>query len=98
MRKRSIFQWLLIAGIVAIFMFGCSSNDANDVENDEPTTEPDEEVTESASFPLEITDSTGNTITLESEPEEIISLIPSNTEILFALGLGSKVIAVTEND
>ena len=33
---------------------------------------------------------------LEKIPESIISLSPSNTEILFALGLGDKVVGVTQ--
>jgi len=37
----------------------------------------------------------GREVTIESEPQRIISLAPSNTEILFALGLGDKVVGVT---
>jgi iron complex transport system substrate-binding protein len=40
----------------------------------------------------------GINITIRKPPERIISLAPSNTEILFALGLGEKVVAVTEYD
>ena len=95
MKKRIIFQWLFIFSIITLVMFGCSSNETNDAENNDQATETTES---EVSFPLEITDSTGNSITLDAEPEKIISLIPSNTEILFALGLGDKIIAVTEND
>ncbi|MFC1949908.1 ABC transporter substrate-binding protein, partial [Chloroflexota bacterium] len=35
-------------------------------------------------------------VTLEKVPEKIISLAPSSTEILFALGLGDKVVGVTQ--
>ena len=51
---------------------------------------------EMVSFPIEVTDQQGKTIKLEKIPERIISLVPSNTEILFALGLEDKVIGVTE--
>lgn len=44
----------------------------------------------------QITDQEGRVVTLGNTPETIISLSPSNTEILFALGLGDKVIGVTE--
>jgi len=43
-----------------------------------------------------LTDDAGRTVELPKTPERIISLAPSNTEILFALGLGSKVIGVTD--
>ncbi|EAF2103549.1 ABC transporter substrate-binding protein [Listeria monocytogenes] len=47
---------------------------------------------------IEVKDSTGNTITLEEAPTKIVSLMPSNTEILFALDLGDKVKGVTAYD
>ncbi|EHV5202333.1 ABC transporter substrate-binding protein [Listeria monocytogenes] len=47
---------------------------------------------------IEVKDATGNTITLEEAPTKIISLMPSNTEILFALDLGDKVKGVTAYD
>ncbi len=47
-------------------------------------------------FPLTITDQTGRTITIKSMPQRIISLAPSNTEILFALGLGDRIFGVTD--
>ncbi|MCK4476703.1 MAG: ABC transporter substrate-binding protein [Methanophagales archaeon] len=47
-------------------------------------------------FPIMIVDDLGYSITMTEEPERIISLAPSNTEILFALGSGDKVVGVTE--
>jgi len=41
-------------------------------------------------------DDLGRTVSIEEIPQRIISLAPSNTEILFALGLGDKVVGVTE--
>ena len=48
-----------------------------------------------AARPLAIVDQTGVAIKLERAPERIVSLAPSNTEILFSLGLGSKIVGVT---
>jgi iron complex transport system substrate-binding protein len=48
-----------------------------------------------ATFPLTIVDDLGRTVTVESAPERIVSLLPSNTEILFAVGAGEQVIGVT---
>ncbi len=47
---------------------------------------------------FEITDQLGRTVKIEKVPERIISLAPSNTEILFALGLGDRVVGVTSYD
>ena len=41
------------------------------------------------------TDAIGSTVTLHVTPERIVSLIPSNTELLFAVGAGSSVVGVT---
>ena len=41
-------------------------------------------------------DDLGDTLTLERVPQRIVSLAPSNTEFLFALGLGDRVVGVTE--
>lgn len=54
---------------------------------------PAEEV---VSSPMEVTDQLGRVVKLDKIPERIISLSPSNTEILFALGLADKVVAVTD--
>ncbi len=43
-----------------------------------------------------VIDDMGTAVTIVSPPQRIISLSPSNTEILFALGLGDRVIGVTE--
>jgi len=46
--------------------------------------------------PGNIVDGLGRQVTINAVPQRIVSLAPSNTEILFALGLGDKVIGVTE--
>lgn len=48
-------------------------------------------------FPIEVTDQLGRVVKLEEVPEKIISLAPSNTESLFALGLGDRVVAVSDH-
>ncbi len=45
---------------------------------------------------LEVTDQMGRKVGLVAMPQRIISLAPSNTEILFALGLADRVVAVTD--
>jgi len=69
-----------------------------------PTEEkPPEEVTppppteeELPTFPLTIVDDLGREIEIGKLPQRIISLAPSNTEILFALGLEDKIVGVTQ--
>ena len=47
------------------------------------------------SFPLTLADDLGRQVTLPAVPQRIISLLPSNTELLFAVGAGEQVVGVT---
>lgn len=53
-------------------------------------------ITEKSAFPVTIIDDGGYAVTVDKEPNTIVSLAPTNTEILFALGLGDKVIGDTD--
>src|SRR3989304_4491315 len=46
--------------------------------------------------PGEITAQLGRPIRVDRPPQRIVSLSPSNTELLFALGLGDRVVGVTD--
>lgn len=45
---------------------------------------------------IRITDDQGTVMTIQGYPQRIVSLAPSNTEILFALGLGERVVGVAD--
>ncbi len=61
-----------------------------------PAAEEREAGLQAPSYPLAVTDDLGRQLTLARRPERIVSLAPSNTEILFALGLGERVVGVTD--
>ena len=50
------------------------------------------------SYSVKFVDSSGKTITINKIPEKIVSLVPSITEILFKVGAGDTVKAVTYHD
>ncbi|WP_110515142.1 ABC transporter substrate-binding protein [Herpetosiphon llansteffanensis] len=52
--------------------------------------------TSSVSYPLTIKDSLGREVTLQAAPSRIVSLAPSNTEMLFAVGAGDALVGVTK--
>src|SRR4051794_37670870 len=54
--------------------------------------------TSAPAFPLTLTDDEGTTISLAAEPQRIVSLSPSNTEILFAIGAGDRLLGGTDAD
>jgi iron complex transport system substrate-binding protein len=47
-------------------------------------------------FPLTVVDDLGRNVTIDKLPQRIVSLAPSNTEILFALGLEDEIVGVTD--
>jgi iron complex transport system substrate-binding protein len=49
---------------------------------------------DASAFPVTITDTAGNTVTLDAPPARIASLDAAHTEILFAIGAGDQVTAV----
>ncbi|GAB6273943.1 MAG: ABC transporter substrate-binding protein [Peptococcaceae bacterium] len=67
------------------FGSGCSKK--------ETTISPREE---SFQFPLTVQDDLGRKVKVTIKPERIVSLSPSNTEILFALGLDKQIAGVTK--
>ena len=48
-----------------------------------------------AAYPMRVADARGKVVTIQSKPVRIVSLAPSITETLFALGLGDRVVGVT---
>jgi iron complex transport system substrate-binding protein len=50
------------------------------------------------SYPMTVKDQAGNTVTIRKEPQRIVSLIPSNTEIAYALHLDKQMVGDTTND
>ncbi|MDD2755651.1 MAG: cobalamin-binding protein [Methanothrix sp.] len=51
---------------------------------------------ENTTSALTVTDDLGREVSVATPPQRIVSLSPSNTEILFALGLGDQVVGATK--
>ncbi|MFJ5563761.1 ABC transporter substrate-binding protein [Lysinibacillus xylanilyticus] len=83
----------LALGLLAACNTKEATNEKSSSSEQQETTKVDQAI-----FPVTITDATGKDITLEESPEKIVSLIPSNTEILFGLGLNDEIVGVTDND
>lgn len=62
----------------------------------ETTTAAEAVTAEETVYPLEVTSADGTTVTLESEPQRIVSISPTFTEVLFALGVGDRVVGRTD--
>ena len=88
---------LLLSLLLVFSIVACTPKEKSNEELslEDIDSQGDEIGGEPSSFPVEIEDSFGNKVTIEEEPTKIVSLAPNNTEVLFALGLGDKVIGVT---
>src|SRR5581483_5842694 len=47
------------------------------------------------SWPLVLVDDVGRSVTLTAQARRMVSLAPSNTDILFTLGLGKSIVGAT---
>ena len=64
-----------------------SSGSSDNAEGDEKGT---------TVYPLTVEDDLGNDVIIEEEPERVVSLSPANTETLFALGAGERIVGRTD--
>lgn len=89
-------KWLAPLAI-SLLLVGCSDSEENPTSNDvTKTTENAKSAEESG--PYTVVDDRGVEVTFDEVPESIISLMPSNTEILFELGVGDQIIGATDYD
>lgn len=105
MNKKTIFS-LACAACVALCLCACApQSDATESVPSGTTTSTMDESTRIEStpaeapatvYPIEVTDSYGNTAVIESEPMRIVSCAPNVTELLFELGAGEKVVGRTD--
>ncbi|HEX2033757.1 MAG TPA: ABC transporter substrate-binding protein [Chloroflexota bacterium] len=93
--RRASWRWLplLLCATLTWLLLGCAPP-AGQGGPARPTP-PTAPSAVAGAFPLTVTDDSGRTVTIAGEPRRIVSLAPSNTEVLFALGLGERVVAVT---
>lgn len=82
MTLRKLFPLLLPVLICAILISGCTSSTST---GDAPAP---------AKYPLTVTDDMGRIMIFGAPPQRIVSLSPSNTEIIYALGLGDRLAGV----
>ncbi len=87
---------LLLAVILMVgVMAGCVEKKDQVKEENNTSVEKKSEV---GTFPVTIKDAADKKVVIEKKPEKIVSLIPSNTEIAFALGLDKEVVGVSDFD
>ena len=89
----SLHQWLF-AGPIVLLIAGCSTPEASH----EPPPVPARGSSVSTGFPLTLQDALPHELRLVRPAVRIISLLPSETECVFAMGAGKQLIADTPFD
>ncbi|MGE5349595.1 MAG: helical backbone metal receptor [Actinomycetota bacterium] len=92
MMKKSmviILSIFVLAAVVALS--GCTSPQVGNA-----TASPS--IAPASQYPMTVTDDYARNATFAREPQRIVSLSSENTEILFALGLGDKVVGDNDYD
>ncbi|WP_408006351.1 ABC transporter substrate-binding protein [Pseudalkalibacillus sp. A8] len=88
-----ILMLILSIGLVA----GCG--DDKTPANENTSNEGSEESNQGGeAYPLTIKDALDEEVVIDEQPERIVSLIPSNTEIAYELGLGEEIVGVSDFD
>jgi len=93
--KKSLVLLALIMIISLLFLTGCGGEDGS-VEDESPIEGDETAEPADTNGIVTVTDQMGREVTIEGIPQRIISLSPSNTEVAFALGLGERIVGVTE--
>ncbi|SFN32449.1 ABC transporter substrate-binding protein [Proteiniclasticum ruminis] len=98
MYKKSKTTNLILALFLVMLVFsGCSGKKAeNDPAIPSVETETPSGNSLNTEYPLTITDSTGNEVTIPEKPMNVVSLAPSITETFFALGVEELLVGRTE--
>jgi iron complex transport system substrate-binding protein len=92
---KKLYSLLLVVFLIVGVLSGCAEK--KDQVNEVNKTRVEKKI-EGNAYPVTIKDALGTKVVINKKPEKIVSLIPSNTEIAFALGLDKEVIGVSDFD
>lgn len=90
-KRKSIISIVLV--VFACVVLSACGNKATDTKVNTTTKEATAVV-----YPLKVVDSYNRTVTIESEPERIITIAPNITEAIYALGKGGNLVGRSDYD
>ncbi|MGO4543992.1 ABC transporter substrate-binding protein [Paenibacillus sp. 2TAB23] len=97
---KALFGLLLAAMLVATSACGVNKEPENQQRPETNLTNSDanksEETSDATVYPYTIKDDTGTEITFEQQPTKVVTLVPSETETIYAIGAGEQVAGVDQ--
>lgn len=98
--KRNLFGRAVGALVLPLLLLTACTTKAPETPKAEAPKTTVQEAPKAAvtTYPLTITDDAGRKVTLQSEPKRVVSVAPSNTELLFALGKGDILVGRSDFD
>jgi iron complex transport system substrate-binding protein len=83
----------ILPALLVLVLVGAACTDGSDAQQ-ESSPSPSPSVS-GASFPISLVDDDGVQVTIAAEPQRIVTFAPSMTEIVYALGLGDRLVGVS---
>lgn len=96
MKRSKVSIFLVVMLVMATFLFGCTSGEKVGSEGDIANNVEDTNNQDSSVYPMKVVDGFGNSVTINEKPERVVSISPSQTEILFSLDLDDKIVGVSD--
>ena len=109
MKKRTLGSFMVTLLLLITFLAGCGGSQPTGDQASPSAGQPSPGEAEPASgdaaseaqqtvYPITVKDAAGRDVTIAAEPQRIVSVAPSNTELLFALGKGDALVGRSEFD
>lgn len=86
----------IVISLLALLVAACAAPSTSQILSGRPSPTVSPSAESATTYPVTLTDDSGREVTIEAEPERIISLAPSNTEIACALNACDKLVGVPE--
>lgn len=93
---KKIYSLILTMMVAALVLAGC--NTAEDPAKKESKSGEKTAQEQKSDFPVTVEDALDEDVIIKEKPKKIISLIPSNTEIVYGLDNGDAIVGVTDFD
>lgn len=91
---KKLLTWSLPLLVLILVLAGCNTTKVTPTSNNKQQ----EQSENTQQYPMKMKDARGEVIEFKEQPKRIVSLIPSNTEIVYALGEGKALVGVSDVD